>query len=109
MSEPDQSPEPTGPSFPYGGMIVIFIILIAIAHGGRASWWGIVPHLVAIGLIGWGGYEAASRKTYEHIRKQYPGETRLNWVLNNVLCFVVFPGLVWLIFGVPSLVEWLKH
>lgn len=109
---PESAPEdtgPTGPSFPYGGMIVIFLVLVVAGVSGRASWWGIIPHVIAIGLMGWGGYETVSRKSYEDIVKQYPRETRLNWVMNSLLCYLVLPGLIWLIIGAPALYAWFKR
>jgi hypothetical protein len=96
-----------GPSFPYAAILVVFAILLAVAYAGRHSLWGLIPHMLAAGLVLWGGYEALNAKSYAHIHRQYPDETRLNWAINNLLCFVVFPGLLWLVFGLPMLATWL--
>ena len=109
MNDDDKAPEPSGPSFPYGGVLIIFAVLVAIAYQGRESWWGIVPHLLALGFLGWAGFETSSRKAFEHIQKQYPGETRDHWVLNSLLCYLVFPGLLWLVLGAPLLVLWSRR
>ena len=109
MSSPEQAPQPEapeGPSAPYVQVLVIFVILVVVGYNGKDSWWGVIPHLIAFGMLGWGAYDGLSRKTFEHIQKQYPRETRSHWRLNSVLSYVVFPGLFWLIFGLPMLYHW---
>jgi len=110
---PDAVPEgpqgPQGPSHPFGAMLVIFLVLIVVGYNGKGSWWGIVPHLLALGILGWGAWESFSPATFAHILKQYPRETRAHWRLNSTLCYVVFPGLLWLLLGLPFLVAWLKR
>ena len=112
MSEPEHTPEPAapeGPSHPFGGVLFMFGILIVVGYYGKDSWWGVIPHLLALGFLAWGAWSGLSRKTFEHILKQYPRETREHWRLNSLLCMVVFPGLLWMVLGVPSLYHWLTR
>ena len=118
MSEPEKTPEtpeppapegPEGPSHPFVAVLFIFFILGVVGYNGKDSWWGVIPHLLALGFLAWGAWEGLSRKTLEHILKQYPRETREHWRLNSLLCMVVFPGLCWIVFGVPSLYHWLMR
>ena len=110
MAEPaPESQTPEGPSQPFGAVLFIFFILVIVSYNGRDSWWGIIPHLLALGFLAWGALETYSAKTLAHILKQYPRETREHWRLNSLLCNVVFPGLLWLLLGLPFLVLWLKR
>ena len=115
MSEPapeppaPEGPLPEGPSQPFGAVLFIFFVFIVVGYNGRDSWWGIIPHLLALGFLGWGALETYSRKTLADILKKYPRETREHWRLNSLLCMVVFPGLLWLLLGLPFLVLWLKR
>jgi len=112
MSEPEQTPEAPvaeGPSHPFAAVLVIFGLLVLVGYGGKESWWGAVPHLIALGMLSWGAYEGLRPKTFERIRKQYPNETRNHWRLNTLLCYVVFPGLLWVILGLPILLHWFRR
>ena len=110
MSDPAPEPQvPEGPSQPFGAVLFIFFILIIVGYNGKDSWWGIIPHLLALGFLCWGALETYSEKTLAHILKQYPRETREHWRLNSLLCTVVFPGVLWLLLGLPFLVLWLKR
>ena len=114
MTPEPQAPEgpsqpPEGPSQPFGAVLFIFFILIIVGYNGKDSWWGIIPHLLALGFLGWGALETYSPKTLADILKKYPRETREHWRLNSLLCNVVFPGVLWLLLGLPFLVLWLKR
>jgi hypothetical protein len=112
MTEPEPTPEPAkphGPSGCYAQMFVIYLILSVIGVNGRDSWWGIIPHLLALGFLAWGTWESVSRKSFEHIKKQYPTETREHYRLNMLISFLVVPGLVWMVIGFPALYYWIKH
>lgn len=115
MSQPEQTPEPEapegpeGPSHPYGAVLFIFFILIVVGYNGKDSWWGVIPHLLALGFLGWGAWESFSPATLADILKKYPRETREHWRLNSTLCMVVFPGIFWLVLGLPFLVLWFRR
>jgi hypothetical protein len=112
MSEPDQTPEPAaprGPSGCYAQMFFIFLVLSIIGVSGRDSWWGIIPHLLALGILAWGAWESVSRKSFEHIQKQYPTETREHYRVNSLFSFLFVPGLTWLLLGFPALYYWIRH
>jgi hypothetical protein len=112
MAEAEPTPDPAapeGPSHPFFGIVVVVGILAVVGYNGRDDWWGIVPHLLALGFMGWGGWTGLSRSAFEHILKQYPRETREHFRLNTVLCYAVFPGVVWIVIGAPSLYHWLMR
>lgn len=112
MSEPEPKPEeavPQGPSNPHVAVLAIFAVLVVVGYHGKDSWWGVIPHLLALGGLAWGAHDSLSRKCFEHIQKQYPRETRSHYRLNTLLCYVVFPGMFWVIFGFPMLYHWLKR
>ncbi len=90
----------------------IMAVLGVIGYSGRASWWGIIPALLAIGFLGFALAMAASRKDYDNVRRQYPKYTRREHVLTHVLLYFLLPGLVWGFFGLPWLdhwINWLRH
>jgi hypothetical protein len=112
MPESEQQPEPAapeGPSQPFGAVLVIFFIVCIVAYNGKDSWWGIIPHLLALGFLGWGAWDTFSPATLADILKKYPRETRAHWRTNSLLCTVIFPGVVWLVLGLPCLAAWLKR
>lgn len=100
---------PEGPSHPYGAMLAIYFVLVIVAYNGKDNWWGVIPHLVALGLLGWGAWESFSAATLAEVLKKYPRETKSHWRTNSVLSTVVFPGLLWLVLGLPFLVFWIKR
>jgi len=109
MSEPEQPPAPEGPSSSYAQMFFIFVILGVVGINGKDSWWGVIPHLLALGILAVGARESLSRKAFEHILKQYPRETREHYRVNSLFSMVVVPGLVWLFLGAPALYYWINH
>jgi hypothetical protein len=62
--------------------------------------------LIVLGLLGLGLKESLSRQSFEQILKNYPRETREHYRVNSLMGMVVFPGLVWLLLGLPFLVMW---
>ena len=113
MSQPapeSPAPEgPEGPSQPFGAVLFIFFIFIVVGYNGRDSWWGIIPHLLALGFLSFGAWQAYNPGTVADILQKYPRETREHWRLNSLLCMVVFPGVLWLLLGLPFLVLWRKR
>lgn len=112
MSEPEQTPEPAapkGPSPSYGQTFFIFLILGVAGISGKDSWWGIIPHALALGFLAAGARESLSRKAFEDILKQYPSETREHYRVNSLFSLVLVPGLVWFFLGAPALYYWIKH
>ena len=84
-------------------VLAIFAVLVVVGYNGKDSWWGVIPHLLALGGLAWGAHDSLSRKCFEHIQKQYPRETLGHYRLNTLLCYVVFPGIFWVIFGLSRL------
>ena len=112
MSDPEKTPEPAvpaGPSSCYAQMFFIFVILCVIGINGKDSWWGIIPHVLALGMLATGARESLSREAFEQILQQYPRETREHYRVNSLFSMVVVPGLVWLFLGAPALFYWVKH
>ena len=112
MSEPAKPPEPPAPHGPSGSYVqtfVIFLILSIVGVNGRDSWWGIIPHALALAGLAWGTWDSVSRKSFEHIQKQYPTETREHYRVNSLFSFLIVPGLTWLLLGFPALFYWIKH
>jgi hypothetical protein len=70
---------------------------------GTGHWWGLVFQVIYLGFVGGFAVTAFSRRRFEVTCAAYPGTTRPTWVFNYGLFFVVLPLVVWLIFGLPSL------
>src|SRR5258707_4358511 len=113
MAEPEKTtgsegPEgPQGPSQPFGAVLCIFFILIVVGYNGRDSWWGLIPHLLALGFLRWGALETYNPKTLAHNPKQHPRETQQPRRLDRLPSTPVRPGVLCVLDRLPVLGHWL--
>ena len=108
-SSPAEPAKPEGPSACYPQTFIIFLVLGIVGVNGKDSWWGIIPQLLALGILFAGARDSLSQESFEHVLKNYPTETREHYRVNSLFSLVVVPGLVWVFLGLPSLLWWITQ
>ena len=92
--------EGRGYSFPFGIPLIVYPLLFVGALKGEGAWWGIIFHVLFMGIVALFGVEAIRKGGYDKIHKQYPDLNRTTWVLNYLLFFVLLPLMAWALFFV---------
>ncbi|MBI4499888.1 MAG: hypothetical protein HY700_01885 [Gemmatimonadetes bacterium] len=105
MTEPVEPPKGMGFSFPLGIPLLLHPLLLIGMVVGRGKWWVYLLHSVYFGVIGVFFWTAVSRAQWERMRAKVPTLTRANWVLNWMIFFVVLPLLLWVFFGLRTLIR----
>jgi len=82
----------TRPSWPYPTFLFLYVVIFVLTPMvgrtiGMILFWGLLLFCF------WG---AVSRKQYEMLKKRYPGLSRYDYVLNNLLFPVVIPLIAWI-------------
>jgi hypothetical protein len=93
-----ETAEPAGGqrvSFPIGVPFVVYPLLLWGIVEGSAHWWGWIFQVVYIGLLALFSREALSRAEYQKAHAKDPSLSRMTWVINWLLFFVVLPAVVW--------------
>ena len=104
MTEPEPPPQGMGFSFPLGVPFLLDPLLLIGIVASRGHVWVYPLHVMYLGLIGVFIWQAASRTQWGKVHAKSPQVTRANWILNWVLFFVVIPLILWVFFGLRTLI-----
>jgi hypothetical protein len=94
-----------GFSFPLGIPFLANPLLLVGIVAGRGHMWVYPLHGIYLGLIGVFLWQAVSRTQWEKVHARVPEVTRANWVLNWMIFFVALPTLLWVFFGLKTLLR----
>ena len=104
MTQPE-TPRGMGFSFPLGVPLLLHPLLLVAIVIGRGKNWVYVVHGIYLALIAVFLWMALSRPQYAKIHRTVPELTRANWMLNWLIFFVGFPLLLWVFFGLKTLLR----
>lgn len=90
QSDPEVEQEERRPSWPYPTFLFLYVIIFFIAPFAG----DVVGLFLFFGLVAFCLWGAVSKKQYEQLKKSYPGLTREDYMVNNLLFPVVVPLIV---------------